>query len=164
MGLLATLKVAWTATLSAVVGHATSTAPVAYSPTYLFPTGTGHYQATTQHSDSRTLTAGSSEVIDLQILTDKLGNAIVMTSLKALIIRSETTNVGDIVFGPDASNGFVAPFGAANDRVRIKPGGIAVFIAPDATGFAVSATTKRLFIENTGAVSNNYAILLVGVG
>lgn len=139
---------------------------IAYNPNFTITNGTGANQANTVFSDTRTLTASASETIDLNggTLEDRVCDPINLTALKFLVIRSHAANPGDLLVGPNSSNGFAAPFNAAGDRIRVKPGGMLVLVAPDATGYAVTSSTDLLYIENgSGAGSATYDIVFSGV-
>lgn len=139
---------------------------IAYNPNFTINNGTGANQANTVYSDTRTLTAGSSETIDLNggSLEDRVCDPINLTAVKFLIIRSHASSPGDLLVGPNSSNGFIAPFNAVGDRIRIKPGGLLVLVAPDATGYNVTSTTDLLYIENgSGGGSAIYDIVFSGV-
>lgn len=168
MALQATISVSVNATLTEDTPADLEAAEshLSYSPLFTLSNGTGNNQANTIFSDTRTLTASATETIDLSgSLTDKVCDLISATAIKALIIRSHAANTNDVVFGPNSTNGFVTPFNAAADRVRVKPGGLAILVAPDSTGYAVTAgTADLLFIQNGGAgTSVTYDIIFAGV-
>src|SRR5260221_10505531 len=97
--------------------------PINYNPSYSFTDGTGANQAKFIFTDTRTLTASSSENLDFNgVLTDIYGNSITMTKLRALIIVAAAANVNDVVVGGAASNQLLTLFGAATERVNVKPG------------------------------------------
>ncbi|MCI0557233.1 MAG: hypothetical protein MN733_01970 [Nitrososphaera sp.] len=168
MALQATLSASLTATLTPDVANdlEVQQSSTSYNPTFTFSNGTGNNQANTIFSDTRTLTASASETIDLSgSLTDLVCDLISLTALKFLIIRAHATNTNDVVFGPNSTNGFVSPFNAAADRVRVKPGGMAILVAPNSTGYVVTAgSADLLFVQNGGAgTSVIYDILFAGV-
>lgn len=127
--------------------------------------GAGLGQAAQIFSDSRTLAASANENLDLNgSLTNAFGAVIAFTKIKALMVFASTANTNDVIVGGAASNGFVSPFGAANNTVAVKPGGCLVLVAPDAGGYAVTAATADLLkIANGGAGSAvTYDIVLIG--
>ena len=114
-------------------------------------------------ADSRTLAASATESLDLAgSLTDPLGQALSFAKVNVLMVRAAATNANDVVIGGAASNGFTSPFGAADDKIKIRPGGC-VLLFCDA-GYAVTAGTgDQLQIANGGAGSAvAYDIVLAG--
>lgn len=139
--------------------------PLSYGITKILTDGTGADQAKEMFSDTRTIAASGTDDIDLSgVLLDAFGNTLLFTRIKALIIEAAAGNTNDVVVGGAASNGFITPFGASTDKVKVKPGGVMVLIAPDATAYAVTAATADLLrVANGGAgTSVTYNIILVG--
>lgn len=123
-------------------------------------------QAQKLWSSQRTLTASAFEDLDLAgVLTDVFGQVLTLTKIKALIIKAADANVNDVVVGGAATNGLISFFGAATDKVKIKPGGTMVLIAPDINGYAVVAATGDLLrVTNGGAgTSVLYDITVIGL-
>jgi hypothetical protein len=69
-----------------------------------------------------------------------------------------------VIVGGAAANQFLTWVGAATHTVTVRPGGLFQLIAPDATAYAVTATTADLLrITNSGAgTSVTYDIVLLG--
>lgn len=128
--------------------------------------GTGAAQANQQWHASRTLTAGTSETLDLSgSLTDAFGTTVAFARIKAILIKNTSANAaGVLTVGGAASNPWYAPFGAATDTVKIRPGGVLLLACDDATGYAVTAGTgDRLQLANgDGSNSLTYEIVVVG--
>lgn len=130
-----------------------------------FAEGVGLNQAQKVFTDQRTLTASSSEDLDLNgVLTDCFGAALAFTEIKALLIKAAASNVNNVLVGGAATNQFVTPFGAATHTITVRPGGLLLLVAPDATGYAVTPSTGDLLkIANSGAGSSVvYDIALLG--
>lgn len=139
--------------------------PVSYGANYVFTDGVGADKAKEIWTDTRTLTASASENLDFAgVLTDAFGNVLTFTKIKAIIVKADAANVNDVVIGNHATAAFVGPFGAAAHTIAIKPGGLAAFVAPDANGFAVTATTADMLkVLNGGAgTSVTYTIIVIG--
>lgn len=140
--------------------------PVNYGANYNFADGTGADQAKNVFTDTRTLTASATENLDLAgVLTDAFGAVITFTKIKALIIKADAANTNNVVIGNHATAAFFPMFGAATHTTNVKPGGMVAFVAPDATGLAVTATTADLLmVTNSGAgTSVIYTIIIIGV-
>lgn len=139
--------------------------PLAYGAHYVLSDGTGADQAKEAFTDTRTLAASATENLDLAgVLADVFGNLLTFTKIKALIVKADATNVNDVLVGGHATAAISTLFGDATDKVRVKPGGTVAFIAPDANGYAVTATTAdMLTVANSGAgTSVTYTIIIIG--
>lgn len=140
--------------------------PLAKDYTQLLSSGTGANQASNMFHDQRTIGASSSENLDLSgVLTNVFGVVLTFTKIKALFVRAAAANVNDVLLG-NGTNPFIGPFGAAGASVvTVKPGGTALFIAPDATGYAVTAATGDILkVANSGAGTGvTYDIVIIGV-
>jgi hypothetical protein len=132
----------------------------------LFDNGTGADQINQVFSDTRTLALSTSESLDLAGgLTNGLGAAVTFTKVKAIIVIAAAGNGDNIEVGGAASNALVNWVGDATDVVNVPPGGMFMITAPDATGFAVTASTGDLLkIANAdSAASATYTVILLGV-
>lgn len=139
---------------------------LAWGASNAFTTGTGANQAQNVWTDTRTLAASGTEDLDMNgVLLDAFGGTISFTKIKAIIVKADPNNTNDVTFGPKATNGLISPFNAATDRVKVKPGGVVVMVAPDANGYAVTAATADILtVTNGGAGSSvTYTIIVVGV-
>jgi hypothetical protein len=141
----------------------TSTLPKARS--FSFAHGTAANQADRAWSDRRTLAASASESLDLAAsLTDVFGATITFARIRALLIEAASTNSNNVVVGGAASNAFVNWVSDATDKLVVRPGGAFLLVAPDTTGYAVTATTGDLRqVANSGAGSSvTFDITIVG--
>lgn len=164
--LAATIKAAINATYGNVLEFGEAVQRTQYNVAQAFTDGTGADQATKLWTDQRTIAASSNDDLDLAGgISDAFGAALTLTKVKALLIKAAATNVNDVVVGGAASNQFLTPFGAGTDKVKVKPGGTLVLIAPDATGYGVTAGTGDLLrVANSGAGSTvTYDIVIVGI-
>lgn len=126
-------------------------------------TGTTTGKADLVFADTRTIAASSNENIDLAgSLTDAFGAALNFVKVVAIYIKAAAANANNVVIGGAASNGFVTPFGAATDTVKVGPGG--TFLLTNDAGFAVTAATGDLLkIANGGSGTPvTYDIIIVG--
>lgn len=141
------------------------TYPVSYGANYLFTDGTGADNAKEMWTDTRTLTASATENLDLVgVLTDVFGNTLTFTKIKALIVKADAANTNDVMVGGHATAAASTFFGDATDKARVRPGGMVAFVSPDATGYAITATTDLLTITNSaGSTSVIYTIIVIGV-
>lgn len=145
----------------------TIAAPLSYSKEYSWTSGAGADQAQQMFTDSRTLTASTSEELDLAgSLTNGFGQTITFTEICAIYIEASSANTNNLLVGGAASNGLVNWVSNVNDEIIVRPGGSILLIARDADGYAVTADTGDLFrIENAaGSTSVTYKIVIVGRG
>ena len=131
-----------------------------------FTDGTGAAQVNLVWSDTRSLSASTSENLDLAGgLTSGLGATLTFARIKHISIRNNTTTAGfTLEVGGAASNAFSTLFGATADYLIIRPGGVFTITAPDAIGYVVTAGTADILKINNpnggGAVS--YSIVIAG--
>jgi hypothetical protein len=132
-----------------------------------FDPGTGAGQVDRIWADTRTLTASSSEDIDLAgALLDDLGGPFVLARIRGLFIAASAGNTNNVVVG-GVTNGLstiLSP--AASGLLTLRPGThfeIGCGQA-DAIGFLVTAATADLLhVANSGAgTSVSYDIVVLG--
>lgn len=141
------------------------TAPLNVAKNVVLSNGTGANQADKMFTDQRTLTASSTEDLDLAgTLTDSFGVAITFARIKLIMISAASANTNNVLVGGAASNGFLNWVSDATDKVVVRPGGLLLLAAPDATAYAVTATTGDLLrIGNSSSgTSVTYDIVLIG--
>jgi len=140
-------------------------APLEVSQVIDLDDGTSSGQADKIWSDRRTISASSSENIDLAgALTDALGAALTFARVKALIIKASSANVNNVVVGGHGSAAWATWVSDATDKVVVRPGGFLAFAAPDGTAYAVTATTAdMLTVANSSSGSSvTYDIVIIG--
>jgi len=149
----ASVRATWSATQTAALDLGTAKAPAALDLLTSFLSGTAAYQADLHWTDRRTLTASASENLDLAGgLVDPFGVTITFARVRAWFVAADIANANTVVVGGAASNAWATWCGATTHTVTIRPGGIILFVAPDVTGYAVTAATADLLkILNGGA-------------
>ena len=147
---------------------AVSSAQVTYQAKQVFANGTGSGQAAAVWHDERTLTASSSESLQLTTsggLIDGVGGTLNLSFVKAIIIKAAAGNTNNVVVGGLATNCFIGPFGscAVAASQTIQPGGYWVAVAPN-TGWAVTASTGDLLkvANSSSGTSVTYDIIVIG--
>lgn len=164
--LSASLAVSLVAAFSQSVDVGTLTHDAKFSPNYVFTNGTGANQASILFSDTRTLAASATENLDLAgVLIDAFGNTITFDKIKAIIVTAAAANTNNVLFGGAASAQAAPWFGDVTDVNVIRPGGLLCMVAPDATGFDVTATTADLLkiANSSSGTSVTYTIVIIGV-
>jgi hypothetical protein len=136
-----------------------------------FTNGTGALQADLFWADERTLNASTADLIDLTALPSQLdGTTINMVHPVAVLVinaprNSSTANAGNLLIG-GTGNTYAGFFNAATNGITpLRPGGMFLVTAPDATGFAtpVDSSSDLLRIYNSHAsASNTYQICILG--
>lgn len=128
-------------------------------------TGTGANQANALFTDTRALAASGSENLDLASgLTNAFGTTLVIAAVKAIRVRADASNGGNIVVGGAATNAFTGPFGDATDTLSIPAGGQVLLVNPTAGGWAVTAGTGdilKVANSDSGAAAS-YTIEIIG--
>lgn len=165
MSLTAAIKLTVAATLTGANDLGTPEQTVNYTKTFNLTDGAGANKAESMFSDQRTLAASATENLDLAgVLLDAFGNAITFNKVKAIIIAAAAGNTNDVVVGGHATAAFSAPFGDVTDKVNVKPGGLLVLMAPDANGYAVTATTADMLTvtNSAGTTGVTYDVIIIG--
>ncbi len=163
MALQATVKASVSATLTATADLAAPLAKISDAIDILLTDGTGIGQVDRIWQDTRTLPASASEDLDLSgALTNALGATAIFARIKAVIIKAAAANTNNVNLTRAAAG--VPLFLAVGDGIPVKPGGAFLWVAPDATGIAVTATTAdTLTLTNSaGSTSVTYNILVLG--
>jgi len=97
-------------------------------------------------------------------MLDIFGVAVAFARIKAIVIIAAAGNTNDVVLGGAAAAQFFGPFGAATDTIAVRPGGILVMAAPDATGWPVTPTTADILrvANGAGGTSVTFDIVIIG--
>lgn len=136
-----------------------------YSQTFTIANGTSANQANMLFVDTRTISASSSENLDLAgSLTNAFGDTITFTRIKGMIIYANSANTNNVVVGGAGSNTFINWVADATDEIVVRPGGMVALMAPDATSYAVTASTGDILkVANSSSGSSvTYDIILIG--
>ncbi|MEV8432000.1 hypothetical protein ACWHLZ_28060 [Streptomyces chartreusis] len=129
-----------------------------------FADGAGAGAVNLLFHDRRTLAASGTENLDLAgVLSDKFGQALTFARVKAVLVVAAAANTNNVNVTQPGSNG-VPLFLAAGDGVGVRPGGLFLWVAPDAAGAAVTAGTGDvLTVTNSAAgTSVTYDVLILG--
>lgn len=127
--------------------------------------GIGANKAESIFHDQRTLTASSTEDLDLSgVLLDVFGVAIAFSKIKTMIIAALAGNTNDVLVGGAAATQFVNWVSDATDEIVVQPGGLFVLHNPTAGGYAVGAGASDLLkiANSAGGTSVIYDIILIG--
>jgi hypothetical protein len=161
------LQVAVRCDLSSALDLTTAQASLNIQRGQAFDAGTGAGQVDRVFSDTRTLTASSSEDLDLAgALTDALGGTTVFARIKAILVAAAAGNTNNVIVGGVANAWATLLSPAATGLITLRPGaGFAAWCGgADATGFAITAGTGDLLhVANSAAgTSVTYDVVVIG--
>lgn len=151
------------ATISKAIGALTASEELIVTASLALSAGTGINAADKAYYARPTIAGSATLSLDLVgALLDIYGDAFVLARLKLLVVKSDLTLCPNVINVLRQAAG--VPFlGAAGDFIPVRPGGSCILYAPDATGYAVTATTADLIdIVNTAAGNVQPEILIVG--
>jgi hypothetical protein len=163
MALSVTLKAGIRGNQTSALDLGTVALPIDVQASIALDNGTGANQADKVFTDTRTVTTGATDSLDLAgTLTDAFGVTFTIARVKAILVKAASANTTDLSIARPAANGLVL-FSAASDAIVIKPGGVFFWAAPDATAIPVTAGTGDLLsIINAAGASANYDLVIVG--
>ena len=129
--------------------------------------GTGANQADILYlsdpANPLSLGAGADNNLDLSGTTpDAIGDSTVFVKVKVIAIKAEPTNTDIIRIGGAAANPFLGPFGSATFKQDIGPNGLYHVVNPVAGWTVTPGTGDILRINNPGAGTALYHVLIIG--
>ena len=127
--------------------------------------GSGDSKFQQMFSDTRS-TDQTGETLDLVgSLKNAFGLTISFSKIKVILVLAAAANTVAIRVGAAATNQFVAWCGSATDYVTIRPGGLMLLVAQDATGYATAGgSTDNLKIVAASTATVSYDIVVLGEG
>lgn len=135
-----------------------------FEKSFLMGSGTGLGLADVRFSDRRSVTAGSTDSLDLVGggLLDALGNVFAPARLKAIKFVTDPANTVNLALTRPAANG--VPWISVAGNISIPPGGEIILWAPSATGIVVTAGTGDLLdiVAAAGSGAQFYDLHLIG--
>jgi hypothetical protein len=152
-----------TSTLTNPLDLETPLSALTYNSLIDLATGTGLGQADMKWSDQRTLVASGTEDLDLAgSLTGPLGTTLTFARVKALLVKAASANTNDVQISRAAAG--IPLFAATGDLIPVKPGGLFLWVAPNAAGVVVTpATADTITITNSaGTTGVTYDIVIIG--
>lgn len=163
MALSSELNVSVKGLLSSPLDLSTAKDLLEWPYTLTLNNGTGANQANNQWSDSRSLTTGTNENLDLAGgVTNALGATVTFTKVRVLIFRGLKANTGNLVISRPANG---VPFlGAATDNFTLKPNGVVIIADPSTAGITVTAATGDLInVDNASGATQGYEVIIIGI-
>jgi hypothetical protein len=167
MSLYTDLTVKLVATLAATsTGTGLPQLPVDVTDRYKWSSGTTADKADKMYSATRTLASSTSEDLDMTggALKDAFGVALAFARVKLIYMQSASGNDDTLVVTEDASAGVPGIFTNADEGVIIRPGGAFLWVAPDATGAVVTATSADLITVTNSSSTDpaDYDVVIIG--
>jgi hypothetical protein len=129
-----------------------------------FTSGTGSDQISMIWQDSRTLNASTAEDLDLAgSLTNSFGTTVTFATIKFIYVKADSGNTNDVEVGGSAANQLLGVFDDASDKIRVKPDGCFLWVAPNTGASVTAGTGDALNVNNGGAgTSVTYKIVIGG--
>lgn len=142
-----------------------ASASLSFAKSGTLSNGVGVSQADRMFFDTRSIVASGVDDLDLNgtALQDALNANLALARIKVLAIAAKSTNVNNLLVGAAAANAVSSILGATG-VLTVRPGGLLLLTASDATGYVVTpATADILRVTNSGAGSAvDYDIVLIG--
>lgn len=163
MALNTRIEVGLASELTAALDLATASVPLSLRREYNWPSGTSADQADKIFHDRRTIAASGTDDLDLAgVLTDPFGATITFADVRLILVTAASTNTNNVIVGGDANALLFG--GAAAHTVTVRPGGLFLLAARDATAYAVTASTGDILqiANSAGSTEVIYDIVIVG--
>jgi hypothetical protein len=164
MGLTTRITTRIEATLTNALDLATGTVPLDLLKRLDWASGVGANAADKIFHDRRTLAASATEDLDLAgSLVDAYGATITFARIKAILVVAAAANTNNVNVIREGTNG-VPLFLALADGIPVRPGGLFLWVAPDATAVAVTAGTGDLltFTNSAAGTGVTYDVVIIG--
>lgn len=131
----------------------------------VFASGSSSGQVNAEFTDERSISASSSETLDLSggTITDGLNNLVSFSFINAVEIIADSGNVNNVIVGNAGSNPFLGPMGGTTPTVTLKPGERLVWVAPGAGWSVTNSSNDNLKVANSSSgTAVGYRIKIVG--
>ena len=128
-----------------------------------FEDGSGAGQASKIFASRRSINASANDDIDLSgALVNDLGDPVVLTAVKAILIR-HVSGGNPAVVGVGSAP-FLGPLGGTTPTISVPVGGEFMIVNPSAGGWPVTATTADILRIANGAGSTLVVdVVVVGI-
>lgn len=154
-----TVSGAFTANDRRTVGlNTTANLPVNAQPAIAFTNGAGANQAKILYQGNLSLSAGTLNVDLNGVLTDSYGSTVSLVRVKAIYLKN-LSSANSMTFG-NGTNPW-ATFLSGTGTITLPPGAWVMAATPDATGWAVTASTGDI-LKAAGTGTDSFAIVVLG--
>lgn len=153
---------------TSVLDLATATLPLREAFYDELTSGTSADMADLLYCDRRTLSATTSETLDLSGgLTDSYGNTLLFRRIKLIYIKNRSSTAGyRLLVGGNSSTPWTGWTSVAGSKAYVGPGGFLCLYDPSlaamATTGATTSTDDLLKVENPNGGSVDYDIVIMG--
>ncbi len=135
---------------------------------YRFTDGSNDNQIDqTLHRADQVLAPGVTQDFDLRgVLRDGLGQLVTLSCVKGLFVLNKSGLTTDAVLelGAAAYNSWAEIFGDSLDKIKVRPGGILLWVDPTAAGVSIPAGEDILQVKNIGSLDSvTFDIAILGV-
>jgi len=148
-----------------ISGSSSLTYAPSLANTASYTSGTSAGQVDLLYAGTRTLSASTSEDVDLAgtFLQDVFGANLTFVKVRMIYVKPASGNTNQVIMGGAAATQFVGPFGAATHTLSLSPGFPYYFWAPSA-GWSVSAGSTDLlkFLNGGAGTSVSYDLIIAG--
>lgn len=150
--------------LTSALDLVTVNAPLTYTSTETWTDGTGANQYQVAFSDERT-TDSTGEDLDLAgALTSSFGKTLTFTAVKVISVEASASNTNNVIM-IGGTHPISTLFADTSDGIVVRPGGTVTIVAPDTTGYGVTATSADdLMIKSSGTGNVTYKVIIAGEG
>lgn len=124
-----------------------------------YGTGTGANQANRVYSDQFDVATASPVTVNLRSLENPFGEAVVLASVKSILIENTGGTTGILTVTTDGADGWDAAIGST---LVIPNGGRVALSLPTAGGWVVGASARELVFSASGANCPGVRIIVVG--
>jgi hypothetical protein len=122
--------------------------------------GTGANQMDQLWHGAVTMTASGTNTLDLTGgVTNSFGTVLTMAEVRLMVFTTAISNEDTVSIG-GGPTAFYSFMNSTNDLLTIRPEGAIMFVAPDATGYAIGGGLLK-FVNNSG-VSNATVNVYIG--
>lgn len=145
------------------IGSADIKSVSSFTETVQISNGSGANQANLLYQEETQLADAANVERDLNdgSLTDAFGDAVAMTILRALYIKNSSADASLLIGGSAATQ--LGLFADGSDILKLRPGGMLLVTAPDATGVAVTGSGDlKLTHDGTGSDPLTFELIALG--
>jgi len=129
-------------------------------------TGTGNNQADQAFSDQYTISASSTQVVDLGAAVSNINQTLVFSKVKAIFLKlaAGASDQSTVSLAPNGTEGFADWLAGTTPALKVGPGGILLVTHPK-EGWAVAEDTddKLLITNDDSTNAATVDIVVIGV-
>lgn len=127
-----------------------------------YVTGSGAGGADGYFAAAINIAASGSQTWDLTSQTDPLGQALDFVRVKAVIVLADAANTNDIVLEGGASTPYLGPLGGTTPTLNVRPGGMALYMDPGATGYLTSGSNNLKLANSSSGSAVTGKLIVIG--